>query len=444
MNSACRTYYLTSMYSILSIAVPVGAGAFFGLLALLINYHILANSHAQYLYWLTLYAPFNYYLIALYEGLKASSIFYSSQMQAHQSIRMMLSLLVVMCGIILVSSIIFYCIFFRYKFFHQEKYFSLFCLSMIVSALFVSWFYIATSFYYGLQRKNLSMLLNFVAGVLSCLLTGLFVKKCQWGIFSYAVSNIFSYGLIGCLSFWYFFKQHVVQSGDFFIGVAELWHALKLLYAVGFPVWASYFIIFVSLSFTNTILNTFGHTVLSAYGLAYRIQSMVLFPAIALGSALAISVNQYRVKQKFIFAFTLLKVGLLSSLFLYLGAALLCFLYPYFLMHSVTNNLNIVAAGVEYFKSCALSYAALGPMIAYGVFLEQIGLGLINFCVQSGYFLILTGFGWYTTQILHNYHYFYYAIAADNFFCFFVMGILFFILNKDLLHQSKKQIVMVH
>lgn len=429
MNIESIKYYLILMQHILAIAVPVGAGAFFGLLALLINYHILSNSHAQYLYWLALYAPFNYYLIALYEGLKASSIFYSSQMQIGQSVRMICALFIIMCGIILLSSILFYGFFLKFGFFHQDKYFCLFCLSMITSALFVSWFYITTSFYYGLQHKNLSMILNLIAGTLSCALTYFFVKKCQWGIFSYAISNIFSYGMIGCLSFWYFLKKNDVQGSHLFIYTTDILHALRLIYSVGFPVWASYFIIFVSLSFTNFMLSIFGHSILSAYGLAYRIQSILLFPAIALGTALAISINQCRIKQQMILAFALLKAGLLCSLFLYLGIAALCFSYSYFLMHSVTNNIHIVTMGVQYFKCCALSYAALGPMIAYGVFLEQIGLGLINFCIQSGYFLILTSVGWYVTRVLHNYHYFYYSIAADNVLGCFFMGVIFFILN---------------
>lgn len=425
-------YHLNIMCTILAAALPIGSATLIGLIAVLISYHILSASNAHNLYWLALYTPINYYLIALYESLRATSIFIAIKIGWQNNAQKLMMALFIIAGIIVLGSgSLFYLVCMLFHLLHQAVQFYYFCVAMIFSALFVCGFYIITSFYYGLQRKQFSVILSLCAAILQCGLMYILVKKLQWGISSYALSNMLGYGIVAWLAWWIFSIPRGFSFNPFCISRVDLYQALKLLRFIGLPVWTVYFIIFISLGLINHLLVHFGPLIVSAYGLVFRIQSIILFPAIALGTALSILVNQCHRKHQFHLAQALLKEGLLLCVLLYSVLGMLCFSYKIFLMQCVTQHKEIVYAGAEYLKYCALSYSALGPIIMYGVFLEQTGFGLRNLCIQGVYFFVLISVGWYLTKVLRNYHYFYCFIAIENFIGFLLLSVLFFMYSDQ-------------
>jgi Na+-driven multidrug efflux pump len=433
MKAFSISAYLCTIEKILALALPMSGATIITLIAVLINCHILGAKNSWNLYLLALYIPVNYYLISIYEMIKSCVIVMSSRItlldEKTKNLSSILTLMITSIILLLISGVVFYFLW-RYNSplkgnIDNENY-CYFVLSMMGSSVFVCCFNIVNSFYCGMQKKKFSFLLTAIAASLSCILTALFTNYFKWPIINYAISTSISYSLVSIYAFFRLKSDYKIHFNQFIMNRSSLIFTFRLIKLIGFPVWSSYLILLASLVITNHILMPFGQAVLSAYGLAYRVQSFIFFPGIALGTAIAILVNQHHAQNEKILADNTLKSGALLSIAVYLLIALLCFVFKKNIMLFFTRDMQIVTAGVEYFSYCALTYFALGPIIIYGVAMEQIGYGLRSFFVNAIYFISFTLIGSFFAHYFNNYHYFYLSIAVDNLMIFFLVCFIFF------------------
>lgn len=189
---------------------------------------------------------------------------------------------------------------------------------------------------------------------------------------------------------------------------------LRMLKYVGVPVFASYCLIFVSTFFFNRIISPFGEAALAGFGAGYRIQTMVLLPGIAIGSAIGILINQNLAPHLRLRAYEGYKKGMLHSCVVYLVIALTIWLAKEPLVSFLISDPVSAREAVQFLNFVALSYAFLGPMMTTLLTMEQTGKGYTAFFLNAAYFGIVIVMGWILAVSLERVEAFYACMLAGN------------------------------
>lgn len=158
------------------------------------------------------------------------------------------------------------------------------------------------------------------------------------------------------------------------------------------PVSASFLTIFGFLFVFNHLVSFFGKAEVAGFGAAYRIQSFVVLPAIALGTALAILINRAIVSGEFplIRRYFLTGIALAFAIYAAVGAGVFLFQKP--LLRFFTSEPSEIAAGMRYLTLVASSYFSFGPVLFLLTLMEQTGYGVRAFMVNLVAFSLELGF----------------------------------------------------
>ena len=184
--------------------------------------------------------------------------------------------------------------------------------------------------------------------------------------------------------------------GSFFIRRAGLWprhsltrprpSALILIRKVGLPVAASLAIISGYSLGLLWVLGRYGPDVVSGFATALTAYNVIIIPAVMLGSATAIAINQQWGGGCFHLSRLTLRAGLVSTLALYLPIALGAWLGAGLLAEAATSVAAIGQVTALYLHTVALTYLVQGPVIAALTVMEQIGGGLYAVVLNAVYF----------------------------------------------------------
>ena len=184
--------------------------------------------------------------------------------------------------------------------------------------------------------------------------------------------------------------------GFFFMRRTGLWSrhsltrtrppALILVRKVGLPVAASLAIIsWYSLGLL-WVLGRYGPDVVSGFAAALTAYNVIIVPAVMLGSATAIAMNQQWGGGRFHLSRLTLRTGLESTVALYLPIALGAWLGAGLLSEIATSVASIGQVTERYLHAVALTYVVQGPVIAALTIMEQIGGGLYAVVLNAVYF----------------------------------------------------------
>ncbi len=188
----------------------------------------------------------------------------------------------------------------------------------------------------------------------------------------------------------------------------------KLVSKTGIPLFFSYVIIFGGFATFNLLLAHYGISVVSGYGIACRLQMLLVLPAIGIGTALAILVNNQITSDKLDTRFSIILVGMGISIILYGLLSELIYSYRNQIIGLFVSAKTIQQAAIYYYQQVAYSYVISGPMLTLLTMLEQIGYGLqvmlFNFCYFAGIGLA----GYFLLQKHDDYTYFYKIISCVN------------------------------
>ena len=423
---------LTILKNIAKYAVPTTVSTFATIFSVLINLKILGTINANYLYILALYIPLNYYLISLYESFRASAIAISSIAQGVEDKEFLSSNIAILSlfvlFIFLISGLFF--LFSQHAvvgLLHvnviERFVFIQFSFYMILISIFICLSYIFVSTFYGIGRPKVGMGLTLASAVLNCLFTYVLGYYFHLQLLSYPLAIVISYFSVGFISIVLLSKMKVIRMGCVQIDKRQIQHVLVFLKKISLPVWITYLVLFCCLFVTNFILAHFGATVLTGFGIAYRIQSLVILPAVSLGTAIAVLVNRQLAEKMEEKAMKTLQLGIFSAVCMYAVVVLLIVVFKYFIVSSLTDQPAIVASTLDYFRYVGLSYIGLGPLVVYLVVLEQTGSGAKSLFINFFYLMLPTVVGGYFALHFSNFHILYALVATINILSLVLVGV---------------------
>ncbi|WP_332009454.1 MATE family efflux transporter [Photorhabdus akhurstii] len=115
---------------------------------------------------------------------------------------------------------------------------------------------------------------------------------------------------------------------------------------------------------------------IAGFSIAFRIQSFVILPAIALGTAMAIHYNNSLSKQNFVRSNQVFLIGLSLTGVIYIFISAAVFFLKVWLVKIFTLDELITEAALRYLNCLSPSYFSLGIVLGLTTALEQIGQGL--------------------------------------------------------------------
>jgi len=190
--------------------------------------------------------------------------------------------------------------------------------------------------------------------------------------------------------------------------------ASRMLLRVGGPVATSYLLLFGSNLGLLWVLAPFGPVLVSGFSAAYAVQTVMIVPAIALGSATAILMNQLRGQRRDALLPMVFRAGVELSLVTYLGLAALAWLGRGALADTVTASPAIVAEVLRYLDFVLPTMAALGLVMVAVTVLEQLGAGLVSVALNTAYFGTVLVLGGLLARQHHDPSALYWTITITN------------------------------
>lgn len=173
---------------------------------------------------------------------------------------------------------------------------------------------------------------------------------------------------------------------------AQIKTVLSDVLALSLPVSFSFIAIFGFLFVFNHLVSYYGPAEVAGFGIAFRIQSFVILPAIALATALAILINGAIASGRFPLIRQYFRVGMTVAFVLYAAIAAAIYLFQEPLLRRFTSEAAEVAAGMRYLSVVAPSYLSFGPVLVLLTLLEQTGYGVRTMLVNIVFFALELGF----------------------------------------------------
>lgn len=176
----------------------------------------------------------------------------------------------------------------------------------------------------------------------------------------------------------------------------------RRLAAIGAPVSASFVVLFLVNSLLLRVMAPFGERAVAGFNLGYTVQNMVILPAVGLGSAIAITMNQWRAAGRPDVAERALRRGVVLVLGSYLPAGAAVFLARGPLARTLAAD-PAVAAQIERFLGVVgPTFACTGLVLAVFTVLEQTGYGPIAAGMNAFYFASIVVIGSVLTARAHD------------------------------------------
>jgi len=411
--------------NILELAVPIGISSMLGVLAILINTAILGKTGQYNLYLLALFLPVNYFQIAIFEAFRAPALALSSLHRQSQDQEIfknkIISLLIIASICILAGALLFEFtqnslvkIFNIPSIMTQE--FIIFTRDMLLTGIFICANYILNSLLYGRGRPRVAMYLSIATVVINCGLTYLLGVYYKLGVHGLVYATGFSNIVMTGITIFILNKLNIVNLKSWYKLPRSKYYlaVIIIITKIGSPVWFSYLVLFAGLVLFNKILSYFGTSIVAGFGVAYRIQTLVVLPAISIGMAVAILINRFISTGAAVQAQKVLRAGIILSAAFYFFVSPLLYFFRINIIEFITQDYVTVSAAGSYLKYVALSYIGLGPLLVFLIILDQTGSGVksLGYSIASFATEFIVGGSWALHK--NNIHFFYVVIAAVN------------------------------
>jgi Na+-driven multidrug efflux pump len=164
--------------------------------------------------------------------------------------------------------------------------------------------------------------------------------------------------------------------------------ALKVLASVGVPVGGTFVVLFLANGATLRVLGAYGEAAVAGYGIANTTQIVIVVPALGLGTAVAILVN-----QKASPAAGIVRRGAVLATALYATLGLLIFAGAGPIARLAAPDRVIGGVAEDYLRVVGPTLACVGVMLAALTLLEQTGSGFIALAFNAVYFGLGLGIG---------------------------------------------------
>ncbi|MEV4569785.1 MATE family efflux transporter [Nonomuraea sp. NPDC049419] len=201
----------------------------------------------------------------------------------------------------------------------------------------------------------------------------------------------------------------------------ELWHpravriwrgqVLTDLRRIGVPIALSFLVISAYNFAVITVLGAYGQNAVAAFTVVSTLQNVVLLPAMALGTATAIIINQRRGAGEWRRIRTSMRGGIEVTVMVYVVIAVLVSSLHDVLADLLGGDPGVAAEAGAYLGAVALTYAVQGPVLASLTVMEETGGGFRAIILNAIYFALIVAVGATTTSTADG---FYTVVAYCN------------------------------
>ncbi|WP_244590660.1 MATE family efflux transporter [Xenorhabdus mauleonii] len=366
-------------------------------IAVLINIGVISQNAPQTLYALGLFLPLNYIMIAIHEGLRIPALRYSSQhyTDARNVIGTRLVLLfsaMVVLMVLLVGSVWLFqpgiAGLFHIATERQHDVMS-FILPMLLVGIPIGCATLILSTLFGSGVNRFASLLGISGTGLNLAATWLAAMHWHQGL-----QSLIWGAMIGSSYLTLSGGALLYSRGIRFSLIGARREAIQVLNDIAFigvPVAGSFLLLFGFLFSFSYLVSFYGASEIAGFGIAFRIQSFVILPAIALGTAMAIHTNNAIAGQNFSLIRQILFIGVGLSAALYLVISVVVFLLQERMVILFTRDENVIIPALRYLNCVSPSYLSLGVMLVLMTAQEQTGQGLRILLINTVFYALEIG-----------------------------------------------------
>ena len=365
---------------IIRLASPIALANMVALVAVLINARLIGELSNYYFYLLTLFLPVNFWIISIFESLRVPVTATAAGARQNLSVvaqQLYLALLISTLGL-LIPTVLFVCfpalvgMLFSITTTASLIHFRDVAVAMLLASILMANFNIILATFNGLKKAKLGMVLAMMAVILSTGTLWWLTRSPSANIFSLPISIFYSYAVMLIFAIGLLWRFGVLKPHE---GVSNsIVRALGRLGKLAAPVWVTYMIIASGLAVYTHLLAPYGQVVVAGFGIAYRIQTLLILPAVSIGIALGIFIH--RLEFPYFSNRALVGVGLTLCFLLYSVIAGLVYHYAHFLVSLISPDPKLIRSASLYLQIVCLSYPGFAMLLCFCIVLDQIGFGL--------------------------------------------------------------------
>lgn len=222
-----------------------------------------------------------------------------------------------------------------------------------------------------------------IAVLLNTILDPLFIYVFGWGIEGAAWATVLSQGLAFFLAFLYTLRKKLIPfSIPKLPKKEEVWLILKL----GIPAGLQMTVIYAGSTAIMSVVNSFDAAVVAGYGVAQRVDSLIILPASALGTAVNSMAGQNIGADKWDRVKKITIYGALYNFIIMIIVATFVFIFANILTRMFIQDQEAVEYGSAYIKLIAYFYPFIGlnfilngVVRASGAMFQVLILNIISF-----------------------------------------------------------------
>lgn len=224
-----------------------------------------------------------------------------------------------------------------------------------------------------------------IATILNAVIDPLFISGFGWGVEGAAFATIFSQGVAFAIGAVFIFRKKLVPlSKPHLPAKEEVFNILKM----GIPAGLQMSVISAGVMAIMSVVNSFGSAVVSGYGAAKRLDSIIMIPAQSLATAVNSMAGQNIGANNWKRVHRITTYGLIYSTSIMLVFALIIFLFAEYGIQMFISDREAVQFGTEYLKTIAFMYPFLGinfvlngTVRASGAMFQVLILNIISFWI---------------------------------------------------------------
>lgn len=196
----------------------------------------------------------------------------------------------------------------------------------------------------------------------------------------------------------------------------------RQLVAIGLPVCTTLIVLCVVNLVLLRIVAPGGQFAVAGFTIGYTVQSVVITPAIGLGSAIGILMNHHIAAGATQAARGVFRRGMLLGVCAYALAGILAPLVGGPLAGLLSGNPQVAAQAGHFLNVVGPSFGATGVILTALTVLEQVGYAAFATKLNTGYFAVVLAVGWIAADAAHRIDGLYWTLAIGP-FCSLATGL---------------------
>lgn len=208
---------------------------------------------------------------------------------------------------------------------------------------------------FGDSRTPLYFVL--IAVALTTVLAPTFIAGLGMGVAGAAYAIVAAQAIAFLYSLWYLGNRHGARS--FHLQVPRI-REIKTILSLGIPSGAQMIVIYAGMTTILSLVNTLGPDAVAGFGAAQRLDSLVLLPAVALGTAVTAMTAQNIGAGHWQRVTKISRTGVVYNLLIMLSLAGALFVWAEPLIRLFVQDEGSVAFGTSYLRTIAFFYPFIG------------------------------------------------------------------------------------